>query len=100
MNNEKIPGIYFLYDSDGNIIYIGQTEDLDKRLFKHSAGNWNYAPKEFDMIFVHRIKNKKQRIDIENKLIKSFKPKLNGLPIEHWEPSDEEVRKDFEKVNW
>lgn len=92
-------GVYLLYNN-GNIIYVGKTNNLDRRLFQHSVGNWNYAPKEFDMVLCYIFQDKKQRTEIESELIKRFKPRYNRLPIEHWEPSDEEVRKEFEKVNW
>jgi len=92
-------GIYLLYDN-GNIVYVGKTNNLDRRLYQHSAGDWNHAPKNFDMILVYRIQDKKRRTEIERKLIKRFKPKYNMEKIEHIFPSDEEVRNEFQKVNW
>jgi len=91
--------VYLLYNN-GDIIYVGKTNNLDRRIYQHNVGNWFELPKDFDMVLSYIIQDKKRRTEIERELIKSFKPKYNGMRAEPMLPSDEEVRIDFGKVEW
>lgn len=96
---EMMRCVYLLYNK-GNIVYVGKTNNLDRRIYQHNIGDWCELPKDFDMVLGYIIQDKKQRTEVEKELIKRFKPKYNGMSAEHILPSDEEVRIDFGKVEW
>lgn len=66
------PCIYLLYKND-NIVYVGQTECLARRIAEHLNTN-----KEFDSFVIHSfIDNQYVRLKKEEILIRKYKPKYN-----------------------
>jgi len=66
----KNKGVYLLYDSDEELIYIGQSADIRQRLSQHNNKSWVYYK-------VIEVKNYLQRLKIEEYLINKFKPEYN-----------------------
>lgn len=61
-------GIYFLI-KDGNVIYIGQSINVEKRLLKH-------RDKDFDTFRIIKC-HESRLLEYERRLIKLFKPVFN-----------------------
>lgn len=68
--NENNKGIYFLYDADDELIYIGQSSDIRQRLSQHNNKAWLY----YKIIIINGYK---ERLDMEKRLIRYFKPEYN-----------------------
>lgn len=67
----KIPCIYFLYNNERELLYIGQTNSLYKRLYTHAN------EKDFSYYNFIQISNLKERLLIESLFIFKYKPLLN-----------------------
>lgn len=82
LNNNKIEGVYLLFDSEENLIYVGQSNNISRRLINHSRNknkNWSYS-------YVIPIDYQQHRLFTESILIKYLKPKNNtalGYPKEY-----------------
>ncbi len=74
-NYKKSHTVYFLI-SGGEIVYVGRSVDVFKRLGDHSSG---YEKKVFDSYFCIKT-NEKNVSKIEKKYIIKFKPKYNNIP--------------------
>ena len=82
-NAPKIPGVYLMKDSDGNVVYIGKAKNLRSRVqsYFREKGDGRYS------VAVLRDKVKsveylttasdKEALLLEDKLIKQYKPKYN-----------------------
>lgn len=70
-NIKPEPGIYAMYDTDKRLIYIGQSKDVNYRVSKHPKRS------KYASIKVRHIKSYDERINLEEKLIRRLKPKLN-----------------------
>jgi hypothetical protein len=76
VNNISLPmngGVYVMYNRDNNIIYVGQSNSLKRRLSHHSKnGEWSYLKYK-------TLENTDERIVLEAKLIRRLRPELNKL---------------------
>jgi len=86
--NKKIPniaGIYKFYNQNNEIIYIGKSKNLNKRINGYFLKNQNYNKKTLKMIQeIYRLtytlsENEHDALLLENNLIKENKPKYNIL---------------------
>jgi predicted transcriptional regulator len=64
------PGIYFLFDATGRVVYIGQSKNVALRLAGHDD-------KEFRDIRMIQVPGEAERLKYEALLIKTFRPKYN-----------------------
>ena len=86
--NKKIPnvaGIYKFYNQNNEIIYIGKSKNLNKRINGYFLKNQNQNKKTYKMIQeITRLtytlsENEHDALLLENNLIKENKPKYNIL---------------------
>lgn len=81
-------GVYLLY-SGSMLVYVGQTQDLTKRLAQHRAER----VKEFDMVLIYHEDDLASRLRIEGILHLKYLPRYNhaillgtdGLTGKVWE---------------
>lgn len=72
---KKSHTVYFLISKE-EIVYVGRSVDVFKRLGDHSSG---YEKKVFDCYFC--IKTNENNVSkLEKKYIAKFKPKYNNIP--------------------
>lgn len=78
--NEK----YYLYrflDADGNILYIGRTNDIERRILKEHFTELGHLPEEcyksIDKIEYAEITNESEEVAYEAILINKLRPKYN-----------------------
>ena len=75
--NEKeiVPGIYFVCDENREVRYIGQSNNIRNRLYKHNQ------KKRFDefnsTIFYFYNNNKEDRLKLEHYYLAKYRPSLN-----------------------
>lgn len=71
-------GVYFLIDSDFNIIYIGQSQDVSKRVYQHKGINSDKRGK-FKHVAILYAEDYKglSSVHVESVLIRKYKPTLN-----------------------
>lgn len=76
---EQGGGIYFIYNQQKELMYIGQTVNIQQRLMQHT-GNWT-SKIDIQHNFYYAdyilIKSKKERMLAELRLINMLQPKLN-----------------------
>ena len=63
--------VYKLYNLGGEVIYVGQTADLSRRLGEHA---FNYI---FDKVTYQNVECKEDALNLESHLVSKFKPKGN-----------------------
>jgi|SRR5690625_1981906 len=84
MNTPEVKGVYFIYGKENDLLYIGMSTDIRKRLQQHfrghysatqsNTGEYNHLFKSFNFITVCTM----IECDIyETYAINKFKPKLN-----------------------
>ena len=76
------PGIYKMFDSDGNLLYIGKAKNLLNRLRQYIDISKLENHKQVMRLLVARVEwettqNEQDALILEQKLIKSLKPKYN-----------------------
>jgi hypothetical protein len=71
-----IAGIYFLFDGK-EIVYVGQSSDIFRRIYEHSSGRSKGAKKKFDTWEYFEIADDAERLRAEDLLILALKPKYN-----------------------
>jgi len=79
MSKYKPPcGVYFLYDK-GEVVYVGQTNDIYRRISEHARGNQKHGiqQKEFDDWSYVKCDDEDTREKLEALLIKHILPKYN-----------------------
>ena len=85
MSKYKIPqGVYFLYDN-GQLVYIGQTNDIFRRISEHSRGMVKKGQpiKQFDDWAYIECDDEQRRLALEALLIHLTHPKYNDdIPTE------------------
>jgi hypothetical protein len=64
------PGVYFLLDGDGAILYIGQSKSVLGRMVGHGA-------KDYSTVRMIHVADDRLRLEIEAKLIGWLRPPLN-----------------------
>lgn len=70
------PCIYFLLDTDGLVLYVGQTINLASRLASHLV-----AGKQFARVAIHPAA-KENLNEIESKFIEKYRPPLNRKSLD------------------
>ena len=68
--------IYVLYNKENNKIYIGITEDIDRRLNEHNQKRGNHFTAKFsgDWVVIYKeIVNSKKEALIREKQLKSYR---------------------------
>jgi predicted GIY-YIG superfamily endonuclease len=75
-----MPCVYGLY-SCGSIYYVGQTENLRKRLQQHTTGLWLGDGKWFDCVRVIYVEDRDERFRIEKEMIYKLRPPGNRQKI-------------------
>lgn len=68
--------VYVIYNSDNNKVYIGQTEDLEKRLLVHNnhslGGYTSRFPGKWELIYKESVTTRSEAL-IREKQLKSFR---------------------------
>lgn len=84
-NLPQSPGIYIMKDKYNNIIYIGKSKNLKKRVSQYFQKSKNHSRKIVEMIqFIESIDHtitdtELEALLLESKLIKKYNPKYNRL---------------------
>jgi len=76
------PGIYKMYDDSGNLLYVGKAKNLLNRLRQYVDVSKLETHKQIMRSLVHRVEwettqNESDALILEQKLIKTLKPKYN-----------------------
>ena len=76
------PGIYKMYDDSGNLLYVGKAKNLLNRLRQYTDVSKLETHKQIMCSLVHRVEweitqNESDALILEQKLIKTLKPKYN-----------------------
>ena len=88
-NIPSLPGVYLMKDKDNNIIYVGKSKSLDKRVksyFINSSSHSNKVKRLTNAIYDIEIITTDTELDallLECKLIKKYKPMYNKLMKNH-----------------
>lgn len=83
---EQLPtetGVYYMHDKDGEIIFMGKSSNIKKRVNKHFTGNSNVArklQKQTRKITFEKTGNELVALLKENEELERTKPKYNGHP--------------------
>ncbi len=78
-----VPGIYCLIDGSDEVVYIGESKDVKKRLEQHFKGDGNkcvYSLRNnlfFYANYGKNLQNENTRKNKEQALIKQYNPKCN-----------------------
>lgn len=86
---EELPtktGVYYFYDEDGNIIYIGKSRNIKKRVNQHftnDAAKSKKMQQTVDKVSYELTGNELLALLKENNEIKSVKPKFNTALKKH-----------------
>ncbi|MBS4537760.1 GIY-YIG nuclease family protein [Clostridium sp. D2Q-11] len=84
-NLPELPGVYFFKDKFDNIIYIGKSKVLKKRVKQYFYKSKNHSPKIEKLIFniydlEYRVTDTElEALVLESRMIKKYKPKYNSL---------------------
>ncbi len=81
-NSPNAPGIYKMYDAEGNLLYVGKAKNLSKRLKQYLDISKLEPHKQVMRSLVNRIEwditqTESDALLLEQKLIKTQKPKYN-----------------------
>ncbi|MBQ3785270.1 MAG: GIY-YIG nuclease family protein, partial [Alphaproteobacteria bacterium] len=76
------PGIYKMYDGDGNLLYVGKAKNLSNRLHQYVDISKLETHKQIMRTLVRRVEweitqTESDALLLEQKLIKTLKPKYN-----------------------
>lgn len=79
-----VPGVYFMKDSYGNIIYVGKSKCLNKRVRQYFMNSSNHSDKIIEMVSriddfeVHVTDTELDALLYENEMIKMLAPMYNS----------------------
>ena len=78
------PGVYRYYNSDGVIIYVGKAKNLKRRVSSyfnkvHDVARTNILVRHIHDLQYTVVNTEEEALDLENSLIKEFKPRYNVL---------------------
>ncbi len=80
----KSPGIYYMYNKNGEIIYIGKAKSLKDRLGSYFYHNTSHSGKVKKLVrYVHKVEwettgSELSALLAESRMIKSHKPRFNS----------------------
>lgn len=83
-NVPRSPGIYYMYNKNGEIIYIGKAKSLKERLGSYFYHNTSHSGKVKKLVrYVHKVEwettgSELSALLAESRLIKSHKPRFNS----------------------
>lgn len=83
-NVPRSPGIYFMYNKNGEIIYIGKAKSLKERLGSYFYHNTSHTGKVKKLVrYVHKVEwettgSELSALLAESRMIKSHKPRFNS----------------------
>jgi excinuclease UvrABC nuclease subunit len=83
-NVPDIPCVYFLMNGT-ELTYIGQTSNLNQRIYKHLYSGFGKTP--FDNIYYFYCEDRKERLRLEEEYVLMYNPKWNGYHgemINYW----------------
>lgn len=92
-------GIYGIFrKSDDKCMYVGESIDVDRRIYDHLRGNsinTNFNKTEYygKTLETHDVDDKQYRLDREAYFIKTLNPELNIRRDRHWHLSEETKKK-------
>lgn len=100
------PGVYKMFDSDGNVIYVGKAKVLKNRVRQYFQSSKNHSPKvlamvshiaDFETIVVN---SETEALSLESNLIKAFQPKYNILlkDDKHFPYFRIDMRQDYPRI--
>lgn len=78
-----LKGIYVLFDGE-EIVYIGQSSDIYRRIYEHQSGRAKGEKKDFTSWDYFEIEDDEQRIKAESLLIRILNPKYNIDTSNHY----------------
>ena len=95
-----IGGIYFLYDKDGTLLYVGQTKNFYTRLSQHLAGrdNSRWFSDMIHIIRLYCVDDPFEREVYETYAINEYKPSYNSSKVFRRKKTSAELIKE-EKVS-
>jgi excinuclease UvrABC nuclease subunit len=79
-------GIYFLFDKGVNLIYIGMTKNIRRRIYQHLYSLNKKFPDNFIKYFCFVELSEDNFVfskELEDKMIKFYKPLFNNVPFEN-----------------
>lgn len=95
-------GIYFFYDENNKLLYIGKALNIRNRINQHnsyfSENHLHYKFKEFVKYIGVRYENNDKLEQLEKRLIKKYRPPLNvSYNEKHTERYSEKYKTEEEK---
>lgn len=101
-----IAGVYFLFDGK-EIVYVGQSADIFRRIYEHSSGRAKGEKKKFDTWEYFEISDEAERLRAEHLLILALKPKYNidysganARSVDGRTENEKENEKRVNKIKW
>ena len=74
---DPVPGVYVLRTNEGGVVYVGQSNDCARRVWRQHVRD-----KTFDFAEVYHMSNDSSRLRLEGVLILTLAPELNrGLHL-------------------
>lgn len=75
---KAIAGVYFIYDWEGDLLYVGRSTNIASRLATHDASKDTKVYMEaVSRVTYIPIEDSQERIDLEAALIRHIKPEWN-----------------------
>jgi excinuclease ABC subunit C len=80
----SLPGVYQMFDADGNVLYVGKAKNLHKRVTSYFTRKIVESKtlallEQLDHITVTLTRNENEALLLESNLIKEFRPRYNIL---------------------